>query len=70
MKLKVLKQFSHFRLGAFVSGEIIEVSDEYADHLIEIGVAEVIDPVQPEPEPEPEPAEAENGNKRTRSRKS
>lgn len=72
MKLKVLKQFSHFRLGAFIAGEIVEVSDEYAGHLIEIGVAGVIHPAQPEPEPEPEPepAEAENGNKRTRSRKS
>ena len=66
MKLKVLKQFSHFRLGAFIAGEIVEVSDEYAGHLIEIGVAGVIHPAQPEPEP----AEAENGNKRTRSRKS
>lgn len=64
MKLKVLKQFSHFRLGAFVAGEIVEVSDEYAGHLIEIGVAEVINLEQPEL------AEAENGNKRTRSRKS
>lgn len=63
MKIKVLKQFSHYRLGAFVSGEIVEVPDEYAGHLIEISVAEAIDPLQPEPQ------EAENANKRTRSRK-
>lgn len=63
MKLKCLKQFSHFRLGAFVSGEIIEVPDGYAGHLIEIGVAETINQAQPEQ------AEIENGNKRTRSRK-
>lgn len=65
MKLKVLKQFSHFRLGAFVAGEVVTVSDEYASHLIEIGVAEEIKEDQPIVE-----AEAENGNKRTRSRKS
>ena len=42
MKLRVLKQFSHFRLGAFVAKETIEVPDQYASHLIEIGVAEEI----------------------------
>lgn len=63
MELRVLRQFSHFRLGAFISGEIAEIPDEYASHLIDIGVAEAISP------PQPELAEAENVNKRTRNRK-
>lgn len=63
MKLKVLKQFSHFNLGAFVSGELIDVPETYAEHLIEIGVAEkkdseVVEKVD------------ENVDKRPRSRKS
>lgn len=64
MKLKVLKQFSHFRLGAFVSGEVVNVPDNYANHLIEIGVAEEIKEAQAVEEV------VDNGNKRTRSRKS
>lgn len=63
MKLKVLKQFSHFNLGTFVSGETIEVSDTYAEHLIEIGVAEKIDSEITE-------KVDENADKRPRSRKS
>lgn len=64
MKIKVLKQFSHFRLGAFVSGEVAMVSDEYASHLIEIGVAEEI-------KQNKEPVGVvEDVNKRSRSRKS
>lgn len=68
MKLKVLKQFSHFRLGAFVSGESIEVPDEYASHLIEIGVAES---ASQNIKAEEKPIEVvTNGNKRTRNSKS
>lgn len=63
MELRVLKQFSHFNLGAFVSGEKIEVPDTYAEHLIEIGVAEKTDPEVFE-------KVDENVDKRPRSRKS
>lgn len=66
MRLQVLKQFSHFRLGAFVSGEIIEVADDYASHLIEIEVAKQVD----SPSETPKIEASTNGNKRTGSRKS
>lgn len=65
MKVKVLKQFSHFRLGAFVAGNLVNIDDSYASHLIEIGVVEEIKEAKSEPANEV----VENGNKRTRSRK-
>lgn len=68
MKLKVLKQFSHFRLGAFVAGEVVTVSDEYASHLIEIGVAEKIKSAATKETQSTNEAQSD-GNKRTRSRK-
>lgn len=68
MKLRVLKQFSHFRLGAFVAKETIDVPDQYASHLIEIGVAEEIESATTK-ETQPTNEAQSDGNKRTRSRK-
>lgn len=51
IKIRALRQFSHYHAGNFDQHEIRSVPDEYAEALIGMELAgEVLDP---EPEPEP-----------------
>ncbi|NWC29988.1 hypothetical protein HYE76_26455 [Pseudomonas tolaasii] len=58
IKIRALRQFSHYHAGNFSQFEVREVKDEYAEALIGLDLAEEVeaDPIlEPEPEPEPEP---------------
>lgn len=57
IKIRALRQFSHYHAGNFSQFEVREVRDEYAVALIGLDLAEEVeaDPIlEPEPEPEPE----------------
>lgn len=43
IKIKALRQFSHFHAGNFSQGEVRSVSDEAAHALVAMGLAERID---------------------------
>ncbi|NLT90384.1 MAG: hypothetical protein GXW93_21205 [Pseudomonas lactis] len=58
VKIRALRQFSHYHAGNFSQFEVREVKDEYAEALFGLDLAEEVegDPIlEPEPEPEPEP---------------
>ena len=53
IKIRALRQFSHYHAGSFDQHEVREVREEYAEALIGMDLAEEADPIQ-EPESEPE----------------
>lgn len=50
IKIRALRQFSHYHAGNFTQFEVREVKDEFAEALIGLGLAEEVggDPI-PEP---------------------
>lgn len=52
IKIRALRQFSHYHAGSFDQYEVREVREEYAEALIGMDLAEEVDSIQ-EPEPEP-----------------
>lgn len=50
IKIRALRQFSHYHAGTFDQHEIRSVPDEYAEALIAMELAEEV----PDPEPGPE----------------
>ncbi len=58
-KIRALRQFSHYNAGSFDQFEQRSVTDEIAEALVGMGLAEEVGGGQIlEPEPEPEPKKA------------
>lgn len=50
IKIRALRQFSHYHAGNFSQFEVREVKDEYAEALIGMELAELVDGEQPDAE--------------------
>jgi hypothetical protein len=59
-KIRALRQFSHYHAGSFDQFEVREIKDEWAEALIGMELAEV---VEAEPEPAAEPTKKAGGKK-------
>ncbi|MGP6426320.1 hypothetical protein [Pseudomonas pharyngis] len=59
-KIRALRQFSHYHAGSFDQFEVREIKDEWAEALIGMELAEV---VEAEPEPTTEPTKKAGGKK-------
>lgn len=59
-KIRALRQFSHYHAGSFDQFEVREIKDEWAEALIGMELAEV---VEAKPEPTTEPTKKAGGKK-------
>lgn len=48
IKIRALRQFSHYHAGNFSQFEVREVKDEYAEALIGMELAELVEGEQPD----------------------
>ena len=48
IKIRALRQFSHYHAGNFIQFEVREVKDEYAEALIGMELAELVEGEQPD----------------------
>lgn len=59
-KIRALRQFSHYHAGNFDQFEVREIKDEWAEALIGMELAEVVEAA---PEPTTEPTKKAGGKK-------
>ena len=65
IKIRALRQFSHYHAGNFSQFEVREVKDEYAEALIGLDLAEEVeaDPIQEQEAPATNAAKKAGGKK-------
>ncbi|WP_339492391.1 hypothetical protein [Pseudomonas rhizophila] len=66
IKIRALRQFSHYHAGNFGQFEVREVKDEYAEALIGLDLAEEVQDgqiPQPQPQPQPQPSQKKGAKK-------
>lgn len=66
IKIRALRQFSHYHAGNFSQFEVREVKDEYAEALIGLDLAEEVRDgqiPQPQPQPQPQPSQKKGAKK-------
>ena len=71
IKIRALRQFSHYHAGNFSQFEVREVKDEYAEALIGLDLAEEVeaDPIQEQEQEQEQEAPATGAPKKAGSKK-